>query len=125
MIFFFFSNSKDCSSEEEEEEEEKEEENKDDNININLDSLKINDLNTINESQTYNLFDLNEENNYFQEMSKLCLFEKEPPLLYNNKESFSKGVDNMIKKLYTQITDSFLQTRGRARRKREISEYYY
>ncbi len=109
MIFSNNSNSKDCSSEEEEEEE-KEEENKDDNININLDSLKINDLNTINESKTYNLFDLNEENNYFKEMSeKLCLFEKEPPLLYNNKESFSKGVDNMIKKLYTQITDSFLQ----------------
>ena len=42
-------------------------------------------------------------------LQNLSLNDKEPPLYFNNKESFTKEVDNKIKKYYNSpINDSFL-----------------
>ena len=120
ISMIFQKNYKDYSSKDEEEEVEEEKENitdyenyeedNNDNFIINYDDIYHINISKINEYSKHNLNDSFDEKHYFFEMSEnLSLIENEPFLIYDNDKSFTKEVDNLIRKLYTPITDSYLQ----------------
>ena len=120
ISMIFQKNYKDYSSKDEEEEVEEEKENitdyenyeedNNDNFIINYDDIYHINISKINEYSKHNLNDSFNEKHYFFEMPEnLSLIENEPFLIYDNDKSFTKEVDNLIRKLYTPITDSYLQ----------------
>ena len=97
-------NYKNSSIEEAEENEDYEVSNENNNI-INFVDLCDNDgVSEISEVINHNL----ESKNFLEMPENLSIIGKEPSLDFNNEESFTKEVDNMIKKLHTPITDSNL-----------------